>query len=122
MAIADFFDHTCDVYHLQSEDGSPGFGLPSSPKFTYPSEPDIPGLPCHFAVKSATVTVTQTEPANLMEAKIKLTLPPGTDVRLNDKIVWLENGTEYTAELPRDIRGHHKFVYLKRTNAQKPIP
>ncbi len=123
MAIADFFDHTCNIFHIQSKDGSPGFGLPSSSsEFSYPSEPDETEVACHFAVKSATVTITQTEPANLLEAKIKLTLPADTDIRLNDKIVWRENGTEYTAELPRNIRGHHKFVYLKRTNTQKPIP
>lgn len=121
MSLENFFDHTCDVYHLRSEESSPGFGLPSSPAFSYPDAPDLTSVPCHFAVKSATVTVTQTEPANLLEAKIKLTLPAGTDIRLNDKIVWRETGTEYTAEFPRDIRGHHRFVYLKRTNAQEPL-
>jgi hypothetical protein len=121
MSLESFFDHTCDIYHLESEDASPGFGLPSSPSFSYPDAPDEAAVPCHFAVKSATVTVTQTEPANELEAKIKLTLPRDTDIRLNDKIVWPETGTEYTAEFPRNVRGHHKFVYLKRTDAQQPL-
>lgn len=121
MSIEGFFDHTCDIYHVKSEDSSPGYGLPSSPVFSYGEEPDEPAVPCHFAVKAATVTTTQTEPAKMLDAKIKLGLPAGTDIRLNDKIVWLENGTEYIAELPRDIRGHHKFVYVKREDAQRPL-
>lgn len=119
--IADFFDHKCSIFHLQSAPKSPGYGLPSSPAFSYPDVPDEVEIPCHFAVKSATVTVTQNEPANLLDAKIKLTLPAGTDIRLNDKIVWLDNGTEYTAELPRNIRNHHMFAYVKRTDPQRPL-
>lgn len=121
MSIENFFDHTCDIYHLQGEPQSPGYGLPSSPSFRYPEEPDEANVTCHFGVKSASVTVTQTEPANIMDAKIKLTLPRDTDIRLNDKIVWKENGTEYTSELPRNIRSHHLFAYLQRTHAQRPI-
>ena len=119
--ISDFFDHKCNIFHLQSAGKSPGFGLPSSPSFSYPSAPDVEEVSCHFAVKSASVTVTQTEPANLLEAKIKLTLPAGTDIRINDKIVWLDNGTEYTAELPRNVRGHHMFAFVKRIDSQKPL-
>jgi hypothetical protein len=56
-----------------------------------------------------------------MDAKIKLTLPTGTDVRINDKIVDCSTGLEYTAEQPRDIRGHHIFVYIKKTGEQKAL-
>ena len=119
--IADFFDHKCNIYHLQSAEKSPGFNLPSSPAFSYPDTPDEAEVPCHFAVKSASVTVTQSEPANLLDAKIKLTLPAGTDLRLNDRIVWLNNGTEYTSELPRNIRNHHLFAYVKRIDGQRAL-
>lgn len=119
--ISDFFDHKCNIFHLRSEGKSPGFGLPSSPSHSYPEVPDDEEVSCHFAVKSATVTVTQNEPANLLDAKIKLTLPAGTDIRINDKVVWLDNGTEYTAEMPRNIRNHHMFAYVKRAEPQKPI-
>ena len=114
--IEDFFDHTCDIYHIQESSASPGFNLPSSPKFTYPDIPDISDHPCHFGIKSQAVTIGQTEPVNLMDAKIKLTLPIGTDVRLNDKIVDCLTNLEYTAELPHNIRGHHIFVYIKTTS------
>ena len=67
------------------------------------------------------VTITQTAPANLMDAKIKLTLPAGTDVRRNDRIVDCMTGLEYTAEQPINIRGHHVFVYIKRTGGQRAL-
>lgn len=121
MSIESFFDHTCDIYHLLREDRSPGFSLPASPAFSYPKEPDEQAVSCHFAVKSSTVTITQSEPANMLDAKIKLTLPMDADIRVNDKIVWPETGMEFTAEFPRSVRNHHKFVYLKRTDAQKPL-
>lgn len=119
--IADFFDHKCNIYHAQSPAKSPGFALPASPVFSYPDTPDETEVPCHFGVKSAAITIAQNEPANLMEAKIKLTLPAGTDIRVNDKIIWLDNGTEYTTELPRNIRDHHMSVYIKRTHEQKAL-
>lgn len=121
MSLEDFFDHQCDIYHIREEQASPGYGLATSPSFSYPPEPDIKEQRCHFGVRSQSVTITQTAPANLMDAKIKLTLPAGTDVRLNDKIVNSTTGLEYTSELPVNIRGHHIFVYIKRTGEQKAL-
>lgn len=112
--IEDFFDHTCDIYHIQESSASPGYNLPASPKFTYPTTPDISGIACHFGIKSQAVTIGQSEPVNLMDASIKLTLPAGTDVRLNDKIVDCGTGYEYTADVPHNIRDHHVFVYIQK--------
>lgn len=121
MAFEDFFDHYCDIYHIDEATASPGYGLAASPSFSYPVEPDIKALHCHFGVRSQTVTVTQTAPANLMDAKIKLSLPAGTDVRLNDKIVNCTTFLEYTAEQPVNIRGHHIFVYIKKIGGQRAL-
>lgn len=121
MAFEDFLDHSCDIYHIQEGQASPGYGLAASPSFSYPVEPDIRGQECHFGVKSQNVAITQTAPANLMDAKIKLTLPAGTDVRRNDKIVDCATGLEYTAGQPVNIRDHHVFVYIKRTGGQKAL-
>lgn len=121
MSLESLLNHTCDIYHIQKEGKSPGFGLASSPSFSYPTEPDIRAQPCHFGVKFHNVTITQTEPANMMDAKIKLTLPLGTDVRLNDKIVDCASGLEYTAEQPVNVRNHHLFVYIKRKGDQKAL-
>lgn len=121
MSLEALLNHTCDIYHIVKEGKSPGYGLAGSPSFTYPEEPDIKKQDCHFGVKFHTVSITQTAPANLMDAKIKLTLPIGTDVRLNDKIVDCATGLEYTAEQPVPIRNHHIIVYIKREEAQKPL-
>lgn len=121
MSLEDFFDHKCDIYHIRSEDKSPGYNLPASPFFTYPEEPDESEVQCHFGVKSFSYTINQGNPANKYEARIKLTLPIGTDIRRNDKVVELSTGLEYTAEQPRNIRGHHLFVFVKRIDEQKPL-
>lgn len=121
MSLEALLNHTCDIYHIQKDEASPGFNLPSSPTFTYPEEPNITGQSCHFGVKLQNATITQTSPANLFETKIKLTFPIGTDVRINDKIVDCETGLEYTAEQPINVRNHHLFVYIKRKNGQEAL-
>ena len=121
MSLESLLNHTCDIYHIEEGDASPGFGLEASPSFSYPQQPDISGQPCHFGVKTQSVTVTQTAPANLLDVKTKLTLPIGTDVRLNDKIVDCATKLEYTAEQPVNVRNHHIFVHLKRTGEQQAL-
>ncbi len=121
MSLENLLNHTCDIYHIRENSSSPGYTLPHSPTFSYSDTPDISGQKCHFGVKSASVTITQTEPANLMDAKIKLTLPADTDVRLNDKITDCATGFEYTAEQPVNVREHHVFVYIKKTGGQKTL-
>lgn len=121
MSLENLLNHKCNIYHIEEGASSPGYSLPSSPSFTYPEEPDISEQSCHFGVKSRAVTIIQTAPANLMDAKIKLTLPIGTDVRLNDKIVDCETGLEYTAEQPVNVRGHHLFVYVKKIGEERHL-
>lgn len=121
MSFETLLDHTCDIYHIQKSEASPGFNLPSSPSFHYAKEPDLAAVPCHFGVKSSTAVIVQADPQANYEAKIKLSLPAGTDVRLNDKIVDRASGYEYTAEIPRNIRGHHIAVTIRRTGRQEPL-
>ncbi len=114
--IEDLFDHTCDIYHAQTETISRGYGLPDSTQVgnSYPSTPDIDNQPCHFSVKTGTLQVITQEPQRDLDARLKLTLPIGTDIRYNDKIVSGETGYIYIAEIPRDIRGHHIIVMINR--------
>jgi len=56
-----------------------------------------------------------------MDSRIKLTLPIGTDVRLNDKIVDCGTGLEYTAENPINVRDHHLFVYIKKIGTERHL-
>lgn len=121
MAFKDLLDHKCDIYHLIKTKKSPGFGLQSSDVFSYPEKPDEKEVACHFGVESLETSVEQKNPQNVLREKIKLTLPIGTDIRINDKIVDCKSGLEYTAERPRNIRGHHIFVYIKRTKEQEAL-
>lgn len=121
MAIEDFFDHRADIYHITHEQRGPGFGLPATAVFSYPKTPDLEEQPCHFGVKSRTWNVVQAEPQANLEARIKVTFPAGTDVRLNDKIIDCDSGLQYTAEQPQNIRNHHTIVWCKRTEVQKPL-
>ena len=121
MSLESLLNHACDIYHTVEGNSSPGYGLPGSPKFSYPKEPDISAQVCHFGVKSASITVAQTAPVNLLDARTKLTLPIGTDVRLNDKIVDCDTKQEYTAEAPTNVRGHHLFVYIKKIGEERHL-
>lgn len=121
MSFMSMLNHTCDVYHIRETSESPGYGLTSSPAFSYPDEPDITDLQCHFGVKSGTRVVVQLTPEAEYQAKIKLTVPLGTDIRLNDKIIDKQTGYEYTADIPVQIRNHHLYVMISRKSAQEPI-
>lgn len=121
MGFENLLNNLCDIYHIQKGQKALGYGLPSAPTFSYREEPDISSQACHFGIRSQNITVTQTAPVNLMEARVKLVLPIGTDVRRNDKIVDCETGLEYTAEQPINVRNHHIFVYLKKTEGQKAL-
>lgn len=119
--IADFFDHKCNIFHIVKDTASPGYNLPGSPTFQYGTTPDITEQVCHFGVRSANMSTTQQQPQNDLNARLKLSLPIGTDIRLNDRIVDCENNLAYTAEVPRNIRNHHLVVYIKRTGEQTPL-
>ena len=118
MGFEALLGHTCDIYHIVRSDVSPGFGLEASPAFSYPDTPDIPGVRCHFALRGA-LRYTQNEPYAALDGRVKLNLPWGTDVRVNDKIVHRETGCEYIAEAPVPIRNHHIIVMLRRTDEQR---
>ena len=121
MSYNDLLDHKCDIYHIKRSDKSPGYNLPSSPLFTHLKDPDIAEVPCHFNAKGSSVAIAQGEPKARYIASIKLNLPADTDVRLNDKIVDCDTGYEYTAGIPRNVRGHHIAVIVRRTDVQEPL-
>ena len=119
MSLEKLLNHTCDIYHIQRKDVSIGYGLATSPSFYYSEEPDISSQKCHFGVNSQNMNITQTAPANIMESKVKLTLPIEADIRINDKIIDCETGAEYTAEQPINVRNHHIFVFIHKVGGEK---
>ena len=121
MAFNELLDHRCDIYHLKKDNKSVGYGLPDSVSFEYGEKPDLKDIICHFGVESLDFGMKQTNPQNILTARIKLTLPAGTDIRINDKVVNHENGMEYTAQLPVKVRKHHIFVYVEPTKEQETL-
>lgn len=121
MAFNDFLYDRADVYHLNRIEKPVGYGLPASPCFDYSATPDAVSVECKFERKTRTVSVIQTEPRALLQARIKLVYPTGVDIRLNDKIVDCSTGEEYTAEQPYDIHGHHMAVFVKKTEQQEVL-
>lgn len=121
MAWEDFFNHRCAIYHIEKSDKELGYGINDENSFSYPDVPEEKDsdVKCHFHIKSGTTQVVQTEPLNDYYARIKLSLPIGTDIRANDKIVSKETGYSYIAELPRQVQNHHIIVYIKRDGAVK---
>jgi len=119
MAFEDLLDHKCAIYHMAESSKSMGYGIQAS-DFDYPAVPDLDNIPCHFNVKNnGNGSMEQTEDANEYIVVGKLQLPPGTDVRVNDKIVDLTTGLVYTAEIPRNIRDHHMMVQVQRKGKVK---
>ncbi len=116
MSIEDLMDHKCDIYHYGSSDQSIGYGFKEK-KHSYPDVADIKEVSCHFHATES--TINQDETMNKYPAHIKVDFPIGTNIQLNDKVVWSENGLAYTAEIPRTIRGHHIVVYVNRSGAVK---
>lgn len=117
MSFEKLLNHKCAIYHMIKNEKNLGYGIKAG-DFCYPEEPDIPEIACHFNVRD-TGSMEQTENANEYLMTGKLNLPAGTDVRVNDKIVDLENGLEYRAEIPRNIRDHHMIVTIQRKGTVK---
>lgn len=118
MSIEAFFDHQCSIYHLKEESPKIGYGITVDPIKCYDSNPAIT-TKCHFHVKNDGNKIVQNEPFTAIEGTIKLSLPSGTDIRLNDKVVWNDTGIPYRAGIPRHIRGHHVSVTLQREDGIK---
>lgn len=118
--IEDFFDHTCDIFHVIESQRSPGYGLPGTADFSYPDTPDIVECACHFHV-SDSMAMAQAQPQTDYSGKIKVGFPAGTEVRINDVVRHRESGLSYRLELPKNIRGHHIIAYAQRYGKDAPI-
>ena len=121
MSIENLLDHECDIYHAIKNTAATSYGLPGEISFDYPEIPDIKNVPCHFSVKAIGEGINQTDPRNIMTSTPMLALPIGTDIRLNDKVVDKTTGIEYTASVPRNVRGHHMKVQLYRNGQQEAL-
>ena len=101
-----FLNHRCDIFHGEQVTTTSNYGLQTGISYQYGEEPGIKG--------TGSIINSQGEPFSSFQGKIKLVLPIGTDIRLNDKVKSYETGFEYIAELPRNVQNHHIMVYVHR--------
>ncbi|MBO5610573.1 MAG: DUF3599 family protein [Eubacterium sp.] len=120
MAWEDMLNHQCDIYHVDKTEINLGYGITDTENFSYPEVPDLEDVACHFHIKTGSYVITQNEPVNNYDARVKVSFPIGTDIRVNDKVVSKETGFTYIAELPRTIRNdHHIIVFCNRQDDVK---
>ena len=118
----DFMNHTCNIYHLENNPVNVGYGILASDVKSEKSKPDEIAVKCHFHIKSSvgSVAVIQNEPYSSVEGQIKLSLPIGTNIRMNDIVEDCRNGLKYRADAPKEVYGaHHIIVNLRRQEGVK---
>ena len=118
----DFMNHTCNIYHLENNPVNVGYGSLASDVKAEKSKPDEIAVKCHFHIKSSvgSVAVIQNEPYSSVEGQIKLSLPIGTNIRMNDIVEDCRNGLKYRADAPKEVYGaHHIIVNLRRQEGVK---
>lgn len=122
----DYLNDTCDIYHLTAETVDAGYGIIATTEQNWPEEADEEDVACHFHVGTFNgLQVVQQEPHSELTGSIKLSLPPGTDIRKNDLVISknslsIESGLRFRADIPRIIHGnHHIIVTLQREDGVK---
>lgn len=110
MSFRSMLTDKCDIYHLQSQSASTGYGLPGEADFVYADTPNAVDVPCKFTEKSQ--TITQGEPGNEIVHSFSVCFLYNVDVRLNDKFIF--GGAEYKAQVPQAMKKHHIEVVAVR--------
>lgn len=106
MSFRQMLSHTCDIYHLERSGRARGYGLPDEERHAYPEKPDYEGVACYIVEKSQ--SLAQGEPGKKRVSSYSATFLIGTDIRVNDKLVF--EGTTLKAQVPRKIKNHHIVV------------
>jgi hypothetical protein len=58
--IEDFFNHLCNIYHIKEDKQDIGYGISSTPIFSYSVVPDAENVKCHFLQKVLNILQKQT--------------------------------------------------------------
>ena len=61
MAWEDMLDHKCDIFHVQNDTNSLGYGVSDTEHYSYPNKADIEDVDCHFHVKTGRYVISQTK-------------------------------------------------------------
>ncbi|MCI9645331.1 MAG: DUF3599 family protein [Lachnospiraceae bacterium] len=115
----DLLDHRCDIFHLVDSPINGGYGIKAMAKREPARVPSVRDVPCHFHINGSSLQIAQEEPYSSLQGQVKLSLPIGTDIRKNDVVQSQETGLRYRAGVPREIRGHHIIVTLRREEGVK---
>jgi hypothetical protein len=108
MSYASLLIHRCDVYHLQEQEEIGGFGIPSNAiqrNYQYGMIPDLAQVKCYWERRDLSNGFERREPYTMTNDMYTVHFAIGTDVRINDKVVY--NGTAYRLTRPEPIRNHH---------------
>lgn len=115
----DLLDHRCDIFHLVDSSSPGGYGIKVMAGRVPAGKAAEECVPCHFHVNGGAMQIVQGEPYSALQGQVKLSLPIGTDIRENDIVQSRETGLRYRADVPRNIRGHHITVTLRREGGVK---
>lgn len=116
----EFFNHTCDIYHMADDTVDAGYGIRTGDTRSSLDDPDEKDVPCHFYVNTS-LMVTQHEPYADIEGSTKLALPFYTDIRTNDMVIDKCDGTKYSVKgLPRVVHGNHHIIVMLRHEEGEP--
>ena len=117
----DFLNHKCNIYHLEEDSVNIGYGIKAEKVRKPRTEPALENISCHFHTRSGnSIQLVQREPYSSIDGKIKLSLPMGTDIRLNDIVEDCRDGLKYRAGKPTEVHGgHHIVVMLERAEGVK---
>lgn len=109
----DFLNHVCDIYHLEDFQLDVGYGIKKAVERRHEEAPSEVDVKCHFHIaQNDLLKIVQREPYSSLEGNNKLTLPAGTDIRENDKVVDKENGIAYRVGVPKKVHGGHHIVVM----------
>lgn len=116
----DFLNHRCDIYHLVERQPTAAYGIRPGKITEWEQEPSLTDVPCHFQVSQYdSVQIVQGEPYSRVSGETKLTLPYGTDIRMNDKVRDRKTGLAYRADVPKEVQQHHIIVTIRREEGVK---
>ena len=113
MSYLSMLTHKCDIYHLKLKKGTPLYGVPNKDmqrETYYGHTPDVSDQPCYIVEKSQ--TIAQNGPNRVMVQNFLGHFPFATDMKINSKVVW--DGIELKAQMPKNIKNHHREVTLTR--------
>lgn len=107
----DYMNHTCNIFHLKGEKIKIGYGIKATDTKSADVESSESGVKCHFHLKMNNyLRVSQKEPHAVVEGDVKISFPPGTDIRQNDIVEDCRNGIKFRAGIPKEVHGGHHII------------